>query len=453
MSRDNRWKSCLGLVLILGAGIPVMGEPVPSPMALSESELQTVQDSAPVPIALQDANAGAPGGMPPGDLSTEMGAGLQEILDIALAQSPNLAVQRSKLNESKMRALATGLLPNPQVGGGAKKVSGGGTGPLLEISQEVPVNGVRQLERRSADLQYNADRNALMRETQVILIDVERAFLGVLAAMEEREVESQAVEISKNSKDIAADRFNSGVISSLPSSLAQAEYANALKSLNLAEKDVLLARQELARTLGLSEPELPQINGSIHESFLPPNLDPENFQRPDKTAASLRVQSAQTSVSAAQRARIPNPVLGYSREEAGSDTENFFKVGFELPILNNGNPLVRQRMAEAGTVRSEKEALDLSVDAEREQAREKLGSRKDAVRVYEEEIRPSINQSLEAANSAFQTGVSDLSLLLQTQQRLIEMERGYVDALRDLREAELDYLLALGVRNGQIDSY
>ncbi|MCA9437678.1 MAG: TolC family protein, partial [Candidatus Omnitrophica bacterium] len=244
------------------------------------------------------------------DPSSVEGIGLEEVLDIALTKSPDLAVQRSRLNESKMRALATGLLPNPHVGGGSKKVSGGGSGPLLEISQEIPINGVLKLERRSADLQYNANRNMLMRQTQVILIEVERAYLGVLSALEERNVEKQAVDISKNSKVIATDRFNSGVISALPFSLAQAEYSNALKSLNLAENDVILARQELAQTLGMEEAQLPSISGNIHDSFLPPDLDPANFHRPDKTAAGLRVQSAQTAVSAAQRARIPNPVLG-----------------------------------------------------------------------------------------------------------------------------------------------
>jgi len=38
----------------------------------------------------------------------------------------------------------------------------------------------------------------------------------------------------------------------------------------------------------------------------------------------------------------------------------------------------------------------------------------------------------------------DMSLLLQTQTRLIEQERNYVRALKDLRLAEIDYLLAMG---------
>lgn len=428
------------------AAAPTLGEAVADPLGLSESELRTV-DVAPTDQAALELAEAAP--LPiarPGDEPLEGGIGLQEILDIALAQSPDLAVQRSRLSESRMRALATGLLPNPVVGGGAKKVSGGSSGPLLEITQELPINGVRKLERRSANLAYTADQNMLLRETQVILVGVQEAYLGVLTAVEARNVEAEAVEISRNSNEIVADRFKSGLISSLPFNLAKADYANAVKSLNLAEKDVQLARQVLARRLGLEEATLPPIYGSVRESFLPSNLDPANFHRPDKSAASLRVQSAQTAISAAQRARIPNPVLGYAREEAGNDTENFFKVGVEVPILNTGVPLVRQRMAEAGTIRSERAALDISVEAEREQATERLLSRQEAVRVYEEEIRPSIDQSLESAQAAFQGGITDLSLLIQTQQRLIEMERGYVSALRELRDSELEYLLALGIQ-------
>ncbi len=97
---------------------------------------------------------------------------------------------------------------------------------------------------------------------------------------------------------------------------------------------------------------------------------------------------------------------------------------------------------------SGKTALAKSIDAEIEAAVIRLEAKREAVRIYENEIQPSIQKSLDSANLAFQSGTTDLSLLLQTQTRLIEHERNNIRSLEDLRKAEIAYLLALGaVRN------
>ncbi|MCC6732436.1 MAG: TolC family protein, partial [Candidatus Omnitrophica bacterium] len=57
---------------------------------------------------------------------------------------------------------------------------------------------------------------------------------------------------------------------------------------------------------------------------------------------------------------------------------------------------------------------------------------------------PSINLSLQAARAAFESGNTDLSLLLQTQNRLIEHKRNSIKSYEDLRKAEIEILLASG---------
>jgi len=74
----------------------------------------------------------------------------------------------------------------------------------------------------------------------------------------------------------------------------------------------------------------------------------------------------------------------------------------------------------------------------------RLEAAREAVRTYETEIRPANEESLAAAQGAFASGTTDLSLLLTTQSKLIDNERGYVQALKELREAEIAYRLALG---------
>jgi outer membrane protein TolC len=377
-------------------------------------------------------------------VGSEGGYDLQKILDVACRQSPKLAVQRAKVTESQMRALATGLLPNPEVEGGLKKVTDESDGSIFGINQELPVNGALGLERQSALILSNAERIALSREVQKVLAEVESAFVDVLSSMELSAVEEQGLAVASHSLKLVSDSLKAGLVASLPFYLAKGEEAGAKTAYLLAQKEVQLAQESLAALLGMKRDGLPPIQGTLHLSLIPPGLSMNGPRRTDLQAANLRIQAAQVAVSAADRARIPNPKIGYSREESGGTTENYLTIGMEIPVFNNGRPLVGQRMAEQQVLVTEKNELAKSIDADIAQAVTQLEARQEAVRIYESEVQPSIEQSLAAAEGAFQTGTTDMSLLLQTQSRLLENKRNTVRALKDLRKAEIVYLLAIG---------
>jgi outer membrane protein TolC len=137
-------------------------------------------------------------------------------------------------------------------------------------------------------------------------------------------------------------------------------------------------------------------------------------------------------------------VLGYAREESDQETEDFFKIGLVIPILNSGKAKVQQGLAQRQTASMEKSAVEKNVAIEIEQTSTRLEAARQAAQTYETEIRPANEESLAAAQGAFTSGTTDLSLLLTTQSKLIDNERGYVQALKELREAEIGYRLALG---------
>jgi outer membrane protein TolC len=234
----------------------------------------------------------------------------------------------------------------------------------------------------------------------------------------------------------------------MPQSLAQADLATARIGTIQSSRELVRARQNLARKLAMDETQLQAVAGDLRASFLPADLDPSHYRRPDLEAWSMQGQAAQTDVAAAQRARIPNPVISYSREEAGHEIEHMFQVGIEVPILNNKVPAVRQKAAAYDTVRAQRSATANEVALEREQAFQRLAETQEALRTYDQEAAPAIRLSLAAAKSAFQSGTANLTLLLQTQSRLIELERGQMRAVVALRKAELETLLALGAPRG-----
>ncbi|MCA9427311.1 MAG: TolC family protein [Candidatus Omnitrophica bacterium] len=373
------------------------------------------------------------------------GVGLSDLLNLALTQSPKLSVQRAQVGQAQMSALATGLFPNPVVEGGGKDVSGGDSGLVLGLNQELPMNGSRKLERQAAALRHSAERATLERDVQVVFSEIESAYVDILTAQRLVEVDRRGLEIASDSLRLVSDNYRAGLASSLPLSLAVSERANALKTLKLSEKQVQVARSTLAGLLALDEASLAPISGSLDEPLLPLGLQGGNLDRPDLRAADLKVQAAQSDTHADRRRRIPNPTLGYQREEA-DDTENFFTIGMEIPIFNSGRLKIQESMASQQVVSKERSALAQTIQTEVQTGATRLDSAREAVSIYETEIRPSISQSLESAKSAFQSGTTDMSLLLQTQSKLIENERDYIRALQELRDAEIAYKLAIGVR-------
>ena len=434
------WGVVIALVLV--NAIQCEGQPLdPASLSLEEAEFVSDRGEFVQPLAFQSSTA-----IPePIAEPVENGIDLSGLLDLAIIQSPKLSVQRAKVGEAQMSALATGLFPNPVVEGGGKNVSGGESGLVLGINQELPINGSRTLDRQAATLRYSAERAALEREIQIALSEVENAYISVLTANELVAVDRRGLEVTGESLRLVSENYSAGLVSALPYGLARSEHGAARKASLVSEGNQQTARKTLAGLLGLDEASLPNVVGDLHAPMLPPNLEIDFLQRPDLKAAGLRVQAAQSSADAARRMRIPNPTLGYQREEA-DETENFFTIGMEIPVFNNGAPRVRERMAGQQVASKEKSALTQTIQSEVNVAASRLGSAREAVSIYENEIRPSIEESLEAANVAFQSGTTDMSLLLQTQASLIEHERNYIRTLQELRDSEIAYRLATGAK-------
>ncbi|MBW7940084.1 MAG: TolC family protein, partial [Candidatus Omnitrophica bacterium] len=289
---------------------------------------------------------------------------LDSLLNMAIRQSPKLSVQRNKVNESQMRVMAAGLLPNPSIEVGRKKVSGGDSGPLLSVSQELPLNGALGFERQAAGWEYNAQQAALSREIQLVLAEVQLAFIHVLAAGNLLAIEQEGVAIAGQSLKLVSDTLKAGLVSTLPYNLAS-----------------------LAALLGIPLSGLDPVQGDLRASLLPAGWNGSQVRRSDLQAADYRLRATQAQVAAADRARLPNPVIGYSREEA-DETENFFSIGLEIPVFNTGRAAVQEKQAVSGTAYAERQALSKEVQSEMAQAQTRLEARRDAVRIYETEIEP-----------------------------------------------------------------
>ena len=166
--------------------------------------------------------------------------------------------------------------------------------------------------------------------------------------------------------------------------------------------------------------------------------------RPDIQAARAQVAGACSAVKLAKGDRVPTPVLGpqYVKDEVGIQYFGFVLVA-PLPIVNNGKPLVLQREAEyrravvAMQQVEQRTVTQVKAAVAKWNGANRLVSQTDG-------LTETLREQVGRMERLFDVNQSDLTKLLQTRQRLIQLENAELDALWQATQAQADLLTALG---------
>ncbi len=233
--------------------------------------------------------------------------------------------------------------------------------------------------------------------------------------------------------------------------LARIESQGTRQQVKAARQDYLTALADLRNQIGISE-EAGMVE-PFGEFTLPGYIPPVDEQtmietalanRPDIHAAQAQVAGTDSAVRLAQGDRIPTPVIGpqYEMDEAGVQYVGMVLIS-QLPIWNNGKPLVLQRQAE------HQRALVAVHQAQQRavaQVRAAVGRWNGATDLVNDSAGLSVELGKEVAalERLFELRQADLTRLMQARQRLIQLENSRLDAVWAATQAQADLLLALG---------
>ncbi len=167
--------------------------------------------------------------------------------------------------------------------------------------------------------------------------------------------------------------------------------------------------------------------------------------RPDIHAANALVNGTHSAVSLAKGDRIPTPIIGpqYEMDEAGVQYIGFVLIG-QLPVWNNGKPLVLQREAEH---RRAMVAYEQAQQRAIAQVRAAVAKWNGATELVNESagLSKDLDKEVASLDRLFEAGQADLTKLMQARQRLIQLENAQLDAVWQATQAQADLLLALGM--------
>lgn len=323
----------------------------------------------------------------------------------ALADSPELAAARARLEAVRALAGAAGVFDDPELMVEARRiVPAGDRGPLeamLVLEQPLPGRGQRAAARAVAAAEVALAEVELGRAEQRLLAGVRGDWAELYALDRELKALGEAHELLDLLVTSVSTLYGSGEQPLAAPLQAQLELSFHELEMEAAEARLIAASTRLAARLGAES-----LLGYQWIEALPfvslQKIDPETAapSAADVVVAERRVALAETRLEAARAARAVGwRVGGGLIAEEGMDPNLIARVGFELPIFRARRVEPAIAAAESELVAAREERRRAEVEARAELARWLAEGRRQevAVRRYGEGVVPQASAALEAA--------------------------------------------------------
>jgi cobalt-zinc-cadmium efflux system outer membrane protein len=336
------------------------------------------------------------------------------------------------------------------------------------VSMEWPLDLFRRRGRTEvAEREVTAAEQAIADRERRLAGDVRARYGAVLVAVRELTTLDELVAAATRQRDLLRGRVDEGASPPLERNLVEVELHRLAAERLLQAGRTEAALIELKRVMGV-EPATPlalreTLDALVRRESAVPVAIVE--QRPDVREAATRVRVAEARVDRAQREgrfdlaaygaymRMDSGFPQFGTNAAGSperigDVFHYVAGGVRITL-----PLRNRNQGEVAAARAAREAAETHADALRLNAAAEIAS----ARAQDEQAHAAValygnaagalglaRQNFDVITESYQLGRSTIFDVLTEQRRYLDLERGYVDALRAAFEARTALLLASG---------
>ncbi|MBF0542824.1 MAG: TolC family protein [Candidatus Riflebacteria bacterium] len=311
-------------------------------------------------------------------------------------------------------------------------------------------NGLRQ-----SQLVAEASVFGTIRSRQLVAFAAERDFLQLVLAQGEVGVASQALDTAEEYLRVARNRYEAKSAAEFDVLRAEVQVEEARLDLVRANTTVETARASLGQTLAIpveawraSEEGLLaswtrfSVNDAIEMAFK---------QRPELAGAELNIQAAQSGLAVAHGERRPsvNFVADYQRNDPETTLQlNRWSavVVADFPLIDGGH--ARASVDSAKAIVSQQKAVSdgiiKQIEREVRQAHARIDSAVTQVGVATKRLALA-EEMLRVAHVRYSSGISTMTEVADAQTSVTRAKQGQIRAMSDLRIAEIELRLAMGV--------
>ena len=370
-----------------------------------------------------------------------------EAIERALAASEFTALGEASRQEAEARVAGIRSLDNPEATISRESVSGDGRSETewqAGIVQPIDISGRRSRLRAAERAEVGAVQGDTARRRQVRIADVRRAYMACAAGREQVRITQTFVERLREAERIVGLRANAG-------DAAVYDLRRLRVEARAAEAETLVQRGEeqaaCATLSALTGVEQAQATASLPLLASSAPVVPGGVTRPDLLAREQRLTAAAERVRGAERARLPDLLIGAGLKrvsgDGGSATGPVASIGMRLPIFDSGRAAVteaqarlRVQQAELGIARREVDATVAAAQARSEAATE-------AVRRIEEAAEDARRLG-PIAEAAYEGGEGNVVELVDAYRAARDAELNIIQQLERAIQARIELDLARG---------
>lgn len=399
--------------------------------------------------------------------------GIERCIDIALRKHPSIGVSSNtvSVNKSRVGQAKADYYPQIDWSSGYSRVSpassdNSSTSVTTANSYDQYSSGINlkqsiynfgktatQVQVRSLDL--DSSRSDLRNVSDQVVLDVRKAYYGVLKANRDRDVARETVKQFQQHLEQAKGFYDAGTNPRFDVTKAEVDLSNARLGLIKAENALRLAVATLNNAMGV--PDAPEytlednLSAEAYGITLEEAIKKAYENRPDLESAILKKRAAEQSVTLAGKGHYPelngNASYNWTGEKFPLNDGWNAGVTLSFPIFSGFLTTNQVEESKAGVkVQSANaELLRQSVFLEVQDAYLKLQEAVESIPAAEVTVRQA-EENLELANGRYSAGVGNPVEVTDAQVSLSNAKTAYIQALYDHKTALASLEKAMGVK-------
>jgi multidrug efflux system outer membrane protein len=399
---------------------------------------------------------------------------LQGLIRTALTNNYDVRVAISRVEQSRAIAAQNRAAFFPQLGyqGSLSRgrnsfqnslfFTGGNTTNFVavagNVSWEVDLWGRLRRLNESARAQYLASQEARRDVMTLVISEIAQAYFQLLALDQELQIAANTTNSFGESLRIFSERFQSGIVSTLETSAAEAALASAAASVPDLERQIVLQENQVSYLVGLNPGPVPR-HHALLQQLLPPEVPtglPSALleRRPDIREAEQSLRAANAQVGVAVANFFPQlsltSVFGRVSPELSAftaGTANAWNIGTSLtgPIFQGGRLVGQYRQAQAARQQFQFQYQATVLTALQEVSNALIAHEKLAeVRVQQARAVAAYETAVRVATQRYAQGLASYYEVLQEQQLLFPAQNSLTQTELNQRLAIVQLYRALG---------
>ena len=412
---------------------------------------------------------------------------LTQAIETGLAQNPDLVTQRHTERVSEAALGVAQTYPfnpfvqvqatpyqHPQGGGG-----GGTTYHYVLLMQQIQLAHQQQYREDGAAAMLNGTRWNILNAQLLNVAQTERLYFTALYQMGLRDLTQANADNNEQLLTILERQLKAGQATAADVSIVRLDVRSTRQQAQLVEANYQTALLDLKRQLNLPMSQSLELTEDLTQwewhAADPSHLagvmsadlamraqtpDPNEIVaslaacRPDVLAARASLDAARANCQLADASRTPDLQIGpYYQRNNSAVTFLGFRATMDLPIINNGTPLLKQRSEELHQQTIAWQQLQTRAELEARAAIDRYERARRLIASTAANNGTALPMELQRLEAQFQAGEVDVLRIFQARTSLIQSRRAFLDTLNELAQSAAAVTATTGVPPQTLATY